>query len=120
MSTVSDAEMASIQADALELLRDTGRILTYGSKSDGAGGEDEDYTPGDELPCAIAPMGRVGRSQTAGDRISEASTHVATWPADAAIDARDRVEIGGVVYAITGLRQFGAMSATRRVEVKVL
>ena len=120
MSTISDAEMVGIQADALELLRDTGRILAYCAKSDGAGGEEEAYTPGEELPCAIAPMGRVGKSQTAGGRISEASTHVATWPADAAIDARDRVEIGGIVYAITGLRQFGAMAATRRVEVKVL
>jgi hypothetical protein len=120
MSTISDVEMAEIRADALERLRDTGRILTYSSKSDGAGGEEETHTPGEPLPCAIAPMGRVGKSQTAGSRISEASTHVATWPADAAIDARDRVEIGGVIYAITGLRQFGAMAATRRVEVKVL
>lgn len=119
--SISAEEMADIRTDAEEQLLDTGRILRYSKESDGAGGQDETWTPGPELPCSIAPIGRTGGAASSpGARLNEASTHVTTWPLATEVSAADRCEVDGVVYSITALREFGALNATRRVEVKAL
>ena len=102
------------------MLPDEGRVLVYERASDGAGGFDETYTPGSELPCRIAPIGSSGQSSGAGSRINEASTHVVTFPAETEVRVVDRVEVAGVVYSVTALREFGALNFTKRVEVKAL
>ena len=113
-ATIADGEVAL-------MLPDAGRILKHTTESDGAGGKIETYVPGEELPCRIAPVGRTaGRGSGAGDRISEASTHIATFPAGTEVRAVDRVEVAGTVYSVTGLRQYGALEFTRRVECKEL
>jgi hypothetical protein len=125
VAAVSDAisaeEMAEIQTDAEEQLLSTGRILYYSKEFDGAGGQEETYTPGPELPCSIAPVGRTGGAASSpGARLNESSTHVTGWPAGTEVSASDQCEVAGVVYSITALREFGALNATRRVEVKSL
>lgn len=118
---VSTEEMEAIRSDAEEQLLDTGRILRYSKVSDGAGGQDETYTPGPETPCSIAPMGkRAGSGTSAGDRLNETTTHMTSWPMATEVSTDDRCEVNGVVYSITALREFGALNATRRVEVKAL
>lgn len=117
---VTPAEMAEIRSDAEEQLLDTGRIVRYERKPDGAGSHDETYTPGPELPCSIAVIGRTGASSTGGNQLNEASTHVTAWPSGTEVSASDRCEVNGVTYSITALREFGALNATRRVEVKAL
>lgn len=117
---IDTSEIEQIRSDVEDLLPDTGRVLVHSPKSDGAGGQEETYTPGAELPCAIAPVGQGRGLSTAGDRINEASTHIATFPAATAIRSVDRVEVDGTVYAVTTLRERGAMSMTKRVEVKAL
>jgi hypothetical protein len=118
---ISPEEVAAIQTDAVAQLLDTGRILRYSKESDGAGGQDETWTPGPELSCSIAPIGRTGGAAgTPGARLNEASTHITAWPAGTEVSAADRAEVNGVTYSITALREFGALNATRRVEVKAL
>lgn len=121
MNLFDEDEMQRIRADAEALLETPGRILTYSKVSNGAGGFKETFTPGGELLCAIAPVGAGGRSAgSAGERLNEATTHVTTWPAATTVTTDDRVEVDGVVYTVTALREFGAMAATRRVECKEL
>ena len=117
---ISDQEVAEMRADAEAQLLSTGRILRYGKISDGAGGWNEDFDPGPELPCSIAPVGRVGGSSSGGERLNESSTHLTSWPAGTEVSADDRCEIDGVIYSITALREFGALNVTRRVEVRAL
>lgn len=117
---IGTEEIASMRADAEGQLLSTGRILRYEKVADGGGGWDEKYEPGPELPCSIAPVGRTGRGTSGGDRINETSTHLTSWPVSTEVSADDRCEIDGVVYSITGLREFGALNVTRRVEVKAL
>lgn len=117
MSALSDADLERLRADAAELLRDNGRLLTHSRESDGAGGWEDTYTPGPELPCSIAPY-RAGGGSTAGDRLSEASTHVVTFPHETEVSSSDQVEVNGVVYVVTAVRRYGAMSVNRRVEVR--
>lgn len=102
------------------MLPDKGRVLVYSRVSDGAGGHEETYTSGPELSCRIAPIGRSGQSGSAGSRISEASTHVVTFPAETAVRTVDRVEVDAVTYSVTALRNFGRLNFTTRVEVKAL
>lgn len=118
---ISSAEFDEIAGEIEdELLIGTGLVLTFTSVSDGAGAKDESYAAGDELACAIAPVGGAGQARLIGGRVSESSTHVVTLPRGTAITTKDRVEIEAVVYSVTGLRNFGEWSMTRRVEVKVL
>lgn len=117
---LTEAEIAEMRTDAEEQLLSTGRILRYSKASDGAGGWKESYAPGPEINCAIAPIGRATNAGGAGNRISEATTHVVTWPAATEVSAKDRCEVDGVTYSITALREFGALNVTRRTEVKAL
>lgn len=117
---ISTEEVADMQADAEAQMLNTGRILRYEKVSDGAGGWNEDYTPGDELPCSIAPVGRIGGSSSGGERLNESSTHLTSWPASTEVSADDHCEVQGFVYSITALREFGALNVTRRVEVRAL
>lgn len=102
------------------MLLDKGRVLVHSKVSDGAGGWEETYTPGEELDCRIAPIGQGRTAGTAGSRISEDSTHIAAFPAGTVIRTVDRVEVDGTVYAVTALREYGALEFTRRVEVRGL
>jgi hypothetical protein len=117
---INAAELAEIRRDAEAQLFSVGRILRYSKTADGAGGWDEDYKPGPALPCAIAPVGHIGSGSSAGERLDEGSTHVTTWPASTEVSSDDRCEVDGVSYSITALREFGALNATRRVEVRAL
>jgi hypothetical protein len=117
---ISAEEVEEMRADAVAQLLNTGRILRYEKVSDGAGGWNEDYTPGDELPCSIAPVGRKGGSSSGGERLNEASTHLTSWPVSTEVSADDRCEVDGIAYSITALREFGALNVTRRVEVRAL
>lgn len=114
----TQAEIDQIRADAKTMLPNTGRVLAHTSTPDGSGGQTESYTPGSELPCAIAPIRQGGASRVTGEQLDEASTHITTWPHDTVIRDRDRVRINGVDYAVTARRERGALTFTRRVEVK--
>jgi hypothetical protein len=117
---LSPGEIEEIREEAEQQLLSGARVLVHSSESDGAGGQEADYPPGPEFDCAIAPIGRSSQGGTAGNRISEASTHVVTCPASIEVRSVDRIEIEGVIYAVTALREFGALNFTRRVEVKAL
>lgn len=117
---IEQAEIDGIRDDAETLLRDTGRVRVHSTTSEG-GSTVDTYTPGPNLPCAIAPVGTSGsRVAIGGDRLDEASTHVVTFPAPTQVKLSDQVEVNGTIYAVTALRNFGAMSMTRRVEVRAL
>lgn len=115
---IPQAEIDQIRADAKALLLDTGRVLAHTVASDDGGGQTESYVAGDSLPCAIAPVGDRGQGGLAGDQVDERTTHITTWPHDTAIRAVDRVEVNGRTYSVTRIPERGALTFTRRVEIR--
>jgi len=118
---VDPAELADIASELeSELMPGTGRVLKFDSEDDGAGGRNEDFVPGPELPCAIAPISSAGAGSSAGSRISEATTHVITFPVGTEVDPKDRVEVDDQQYEVLSLRDYGGLAMNRRAEVKAL
>lgn len=115
---LTDSELDRIRQDAESLLTDTGHVLTVATVPDGAGGQDETYTPGPELACRIAPLSARGDRGLVGEQIDERSTHVATFPSDTTIRSVDRIRVNGTDYAVIALREYGSLAFVRRVEVK--
>jgi hypothetical protein len=95
---LSDAELAEVRAEIEIVMPETGRILYRTEEQTDGGGNQATYTPGPDLPAAIAPQKRIisgGEVGSAGDRIDDRTTHIITLPATTEVSGKDRVELDG-------------------------
>lgn len=112
---LSSADIASMRATAEQALPGTAVITSGTLTSDGGGGYTEAFTAAGTVACRVAPASGTEREE--GDRISADSTHVITLPAATTVETDDRIEVAGVTYNVTAVRD-RSWETTRRVEAR--
>jgi hypothetical protein len=118
---LSEAELAEVRAEIEIVMPETGRILYRSEERTSGGGTKATYTPGDDLPAAIAPLRRIisgGEVGTPGDRVDDRTTHLITLPATTVASAKDRIELDG--WGVFEILAVGKRSEaiTKQVEAK--
>jgi hypothetical protein len=122
MATIlSPAELAEVRSEIEIVMPETGRILYRSEEKTAGGGTKATYTPGDDLPAAIAPQRRIisgGEADTAGDRIDDRTSHLITLPATTVVSSKDRVELDdwGVFEVLAAEKRSEAI--TKRVQAR--
>jgi hypothetical protein len=106
----SEVEIAEIRAEALETMQDGARILTRTTTPTKGGGQKETWTPGDIVPCRLAPLSATGgrsggeAAPSSGDRVEDRLKAWITLPFGTEVTARDRIEvIGAKTYEVEGI-----------------
>lgn len=112
---LTDSDLASMRATAERALPGTAVIQAGTLTSDGAGGYTETFTAAGTVACRVAPI--TGTEREEGGRINADSTHVITLPADTAVTTSDQLEIAGLAYNVTAVRD-RSWEITRRVEAR--
>lgn len=112
---LSAADLASMRATAEQAL--PGTAVVYGGTlvSDGGGGWDETFTAAGTVACRVAPASGAEREE--GDRVTAESTHIITLPAGTSVETDDRIDVAGVTYNVTNVRD-RSWETTRRVEAR--
>lgn len=119
MTFLSDAELAAIRADVLNLLPDTCNLLTVTNTSDGQGGFTQTWGTVDTcVKCRLDPI--RGSEQIAGEAIRPFHTFVLTLPYDVTITEQYRVEIGTYTYNVTSIDPNKSWRASVRAYVEVV
>lgn len=110
-------EILAMRGVMRSALPDTAVIYGGTIVSDGGGGGTFDYVNGGTFDCRISPVGGGERGDR-GDRISDESTHIITFPAETNITEASRVVIGSSTYEVTLVRERAAWELSLRVEAK--
>lgn len=115
---LTSAQLDRMRATTHAALPETCTIQRKTAVSDGGGGTTTSWVnQAAGVPCRVAPAGG-GETGTAGDRISDETTHIVTLPAQTEVTEADRLVIAGQTYESTAVRKRGAWEVTRRVEAR--
>lgn len=99
MATIlSEAELAEVREEIEITMPDTGRILYRSTERTAGGGTKETFTPGEDIPVAIAPAKRTltgGEGASSGNKVDDRMPQAITVPATTVVSAKDRIEIDG-------------------------
>lgn len=114
---LSDGQLAAMRATAGRYLPDTCTIQRRTQTSDGGGGTTTAWAVAATVACRIAPVGG-GENSSTGDRISDESTAIVTFPAGTDVTESDRLQVAARTWDVTLVRTRGAYEITRRCEIK--
>lgn len=112
---LTSADLTSMRATAEQALPATAIIQSGTLTSDNGGGYTETFTASGTVACRVAPVG--GSEREEGDRISALSEYVITLPAETTVETDDQIEVAGVTYNVTAVRD-RSWELTRRVEAR--
>lgn len=100
MSTIlSEAELAEVREEIEIVMPETARVLYRSAEQTKGGGTKEIFTPGEDIPAAIAPSRRTltgGEGASSGNKVDDRMPHTITIPATVEVSAKDRIEIDGM------------------------
>ena len=110
-------ELAQMQADIYDLLRDTCDILSVAYTSDSEGGFAEAWgTATANVPCRIDY--RSGRETLTGGAIQPYSKAVLSVPYNTTISLTNRVKSGDYVWSIVSINDGQSWQAVKRAELE--
>lgn len=112
---LSPADLASMRATAEQALPGTAVIHSGTLTSDGGGGYSESFAAAGTVSCRVAPISGAEREE--GGRISADSEYVITLPAETAVETDDQIQVAGITYNVTAVRD-RSWEVTRRVEAR--
>lgn len=115
MGLLSAAEIEGMRATASQALDGTAVIQTQSFVSDGGGGGTTAWTASGTLDCRLAPL--MEGEGVDGDRLSNESSVIFTFPAGTEVDHNAQIVYGGGTFTVTGIRQ-RSVEMSRRVEAK--
>ena len=117
MLPIGDGEIESIRAEIERALPDTCDILALTRTSDGAGGWTETWgTAVAHVPCRLDPL--RGAESEGGGGLRSYQGYMLTLPYSTAVTAANRVQVGTVVYAVTGLAGGRSWGASARATIE--
>jgi SPP1 family predicted phage head-tail adaptor len=119
MNLLDKAEVEAMRATAAEALDTTAVIETSAEVSDGGGGEITTWTPAGTVSCRVAPVLRGQGEEIAGDRLTDITEVVLTFPGDTEIDHNARVAVDDKTFTVLEVRE-RSQEITRRVKAKVV
>jgi Phage head-tail joining protein len=123
MSVVSTGEIAAARADLASMLPDTCTIQRATDTSDGGGGQTTGWPEvAADVPCRLTPAtgATAGNNATrlAGDRLSDQTTHLVTFPAGFDVRQGDRITVTDRTYQAVLIGDGGNWELARHVEAR--
>jgi hypothetical protein len=116
MALLTDRELAEVRSEMEVFMPETGRVLVQAEVGDGAGGSEETFEPGEDIPVGIESV--ASGEGRAGERVDARSTHIVTVPALTPVRTVDRIQIDDRGdFEVTAVYQ-QSEPLTLRVEVK--
>ena len=110
---LTDTELSSMRATALDCLPGTAVVESQTFVSDGGGAGSLSWSASGTLACRIAPL--TGTERETADRVAPYADYVITLPFDAAVDTGSRLLIDGDAYNVEAIRD-RSWQTTMRVE----
>lgn len=123
MSELSASELAQIRADIANTFPDTCSILGKTSTSDGAGGWTDTagtITGGTAVPCRIDFASGYGKESMSNATLTPFKSGVVSMAWDKTITTANQIQIGTVVYNITGVNTGQSWIGVKRCTVERL
>jgi hypothetical protein len=122
MATIlSPAELAEVREEIEIVMPETARILYRSAKQTAGGGTKETFTPGEDIPVAIAPAKRTltgGEAASSGNKVDDRMPQSITVPATTEVSAKDRIELDGFgVFDILAVAK-QSEAITKKLEAK--
>jgi hypothetical protein len=122
MATIlSPAELAEVREEIEIVMPETARILYRSAVQTKGGGTKETFTPGEDIPAAIAPAKRTltgGEAASSGNKTDDRMPQSITVPATTEVSAKDRIEIDGLgVFDILAVAK-QSEAITKKLEAK--
>jgi hypothetical protein len=116
---ISSTEMKALRADVTRLtLLDTCRIWAQAETVQATGEVVRSYTvKASAVPCRLDPV-QVSPDEGRAGRTGIEDEYQLSLPWDVSIEASDRIEIGGVRYAINSLHERHSLRAVTRARVR--
>lgn len=116
---LSSSDLAQIRADVLDLLPDTGYILSSSLASDGAGGYTETWGTAGTVTYRLDPIRQ--RESVAGAALTSFNMFQLTLPYDTTVEPENRFKADdGALYSVLGVDDGKSWIASVRCVVEKL
>lgn len=119
MSLLSSAEVNEMRAVAEEAFDTTAVVMSGTTVSDGGGGGTAGWVPLGTFSCRFAPLQRGTGEEVEGERVTDTSEVIFTFPAEAEITHEVQIVSQGQTFAVTEIRN-RSQELTRRVQARVI
>lgn len=119
MNLLTASDLSAMRLTAAEALDTIAVIETETFVSDGRGGGTAVWAPAGTVACRVAPVLRGIGEEVEGDRLTDTSEVIVTFPADTAINHDARIVTGSLTLTVTDVRT-RSQELTRRVKAKVV
>jgi len=115
--TLSSVELDRMRSDSEALMPSTCSVLTRTETPDGQGGVTVTWATATAVPCRLAPMNLMARTDTAGDQFSIHEIYVLSVHWDRAIKSFDRIVYDSDTYQVMSVEDDHDWRVARRVTI---